>query len=401
MCISHSGQCLTSGILTGESSNRGKCLKPCRWQFDLVDLNFECPVRRLLARGEGGALMADPEAIARIVEAVVRAVTIPVTLKIRSGPDADRETAAEIAARAQDAGAAAVVLYSLFEEEINQESHALDRYLSDGTQSFAEALTYFPEAPAYRAIGPDAYLEHIFRAKQAVNIPIIASLNGVSTGGWIRYAKEMEGAGADALELNIYYLPTRLDLSSAEVEQIYLDLVRDVKASVRIPIAVKLSPYFSATANMMVRLVEAGASGLVLFNRFYQPDLDLDNLEVVPNLHLSTSDEMRLPLRWIAILYGRIQADMALTTGIHTGQDALKAVAAGANVAMMTSEILKNGIGRFSEVLSEMSMWLEEREYISLNELHGSLSQINVAAPAAFERANYIQIVRSYAPMFR
>ena len=303
--------------------------------------------------------------------------------------------------RMEDAGASAVVLYSLFEEEINQESHALDRYLSDGTESFAEALTYFPEAPAYRAIGPDAYLEHIFRAKQAVNIPIIASLNGVSSGGWIRYAKEMEGAGADALELNIYYVPTRLDLSGGEVEQIYLDLVRDVRASVDLPIAVKLSPYFSATANMMARLSEVGANGLVLFNRFYQPDLDLENLEVVPNLHLSESDEMRLPLRWIAILYGRIHADLALTTGVHNGQDALKAIAAGANVAMMTSEILKNGIGRFSEILHEMSLWLEEREYLSLDEWHGSLRQIHVAAPAAFERANYIQIVRSYNPTFR
>lgn len=303
--------------------------------------------------------------------------------------------------RMEDAGAAAVVLNSLFEEEINQESHALDRYLSEGTESYAEALTYFPEAPSYKAIGPDAYLEHIFRAKQAVDIPIIASLNGVSSGGWIRYAKEMEGAGADALELNIYYVPTRIDLSSNEVEQIYIDLVHDVRASINIPIAVKLSPYFSSTANMMHRLSEAGANGLVLFNRFYQPDLDLENLEVVPNLILSKSDEMRLPLRWIAILYGRIAADMALTTGVHNAEDALKAVAAGAKVAMMTSEILLNGIGRFSEILSEMKMWLEEREYLSIHELQGSLSQINVAAPAAFERANYIQIVKSYAPTFR
>jgi dihydroorotate dehydrogenase (fumarate) len=303
--------------------------------------------------------------------------------------------------RMEDAGAAAVVLNSLFEEEINQESHALDRYLSDGTESYAEALTYFPEAPSYKAIGPDAYLEHIFRAKQAVDIPIIASLNGVSSGGWIRYAKEMEGAGADAIELNIYYVPTRTDLSGAEVEQIYVDLVHDIRASVNIPIAVKLSPYFSSTANMMHRLSEAGANGLVLFNRFYQPDLDLENLEVVPNLILSKSEEMRLPLRWIAILYGRIAADMALTTGVHTAEDALKAVAAGAKVAMMTSEILLNGIGRFGEILSEMKLWLEEREYLSIHELHGSLSQINVAAPAAFERANYIQIVKSYAPTFR
>lgn len=303
--------------------------------------------------------------------------------------------------RLEDAGAAAVVLNSLFEEEINQESQALDRYLSDGTESYAEALTYFPEAPSYRGVGPDAYLEHIFRAKQAVNIPIIASLNGVSSGGWIRYAKEMEGAGADAIELNIYYLPTSISLSSAEVEQIYIDLVHDIRASVDIPIAVKLSPYFSSMANMMHRLTEAGAKGLVLFNRFYQPDLDLENLEVVPNLVLSHSDEMRLPLRWIAILYGRVAADLALTTGVHNAQDALKAIAAGANVAMMTSEILLNGIGRFSEILTEMRLWLEEREYISIQELHGSLSQVNVAAPAAFERANYIQVVKSYSPIFR
>lgn len=303
--------------------------------------------------------------------------------------------------RMEDAGAAAVVLNSLFEEEINQESQALDRYLSEGTESYAEALTYFPEARSYRAIGPDAYLEHIFRAKQAVDIPVIASLNGVSSGGWIRYAKEMEGAGADALELNIYYLPTSIALSGAEVEQIYINLVRDVRASIDIPIAVKLSPYFSSTANMMYRLAEEGANGLVLFNRFYQPDLDLENLEVLPNLILSHSDEMRLPLRWIAILYGRVAADLALTTGVHSAQDALKAVAAGANVAMMTSEILLNGIGRFSEILAEMRLWLEKQEYRSIQELHGSLSQINVAAPAAFERANYIQIVKSYAPMFR
>jgi dihydroorotate dehydrogenase (fumarate) len=302
--------------------------------------------------------------------------------------------------RMEDAGAAAIVLYSLFEEEINSESHTLDRYLNQGTESFAEALSYFPEAPAYRAIGPDAYLEHIYRAKQAVNIPIIASLNGVSTGGWIRYAKEMEGAGADALELNIYYMPTSLELEGAEVEQIYVDLVRDVSQSIDIPVAVKLSPYFSATANMMDRLSKAGANGLVLFNRFYQPDLDLENLEVMPNLKLSTSAEIRLPLRWIAILYGRISADLALTTGVHTGMDALKGVAAGANVVMTTSELLMNGIDRISDILAEMEAWLVENEYESAEQLRGSLSQVNVAAPAAFERANYIQIVRSFQPTF-
>lgn len=302
--------------------------------------------------------------------------------------------------RMEDAGAAAIVLYSLFEEEINMESRTLDRYLNEGTESFAEALSYFPEAPVYRAIGPDAYLEHIYRAKQAVDIPIIASLNGISTGGWIRYAKEIEGAGADALELNIYYMPTSVELGSTEVEQIYIDLVRDVSYSVNIPIAVKLSPYFSATANMMDRLSKAGAKGLVLFNRFYQPDLDLENLEVVPNLKLSTSDEMRLPLRWIAILYGKISADLALTTGIHNGKDALKGVAGGANVVMTTSELLMNGIGRISDILAEMEVWLFENEYESIDQLRGSLSQINVAAPAAFERANYIQIVRSFQATF-
>lgn len=303
--------------------------------------------------------------------------------------------------RMEDAGAAAVVLYSLFEEEINLESHTLDRYLSEGTESFAEALSYFPEAPAYRAIGPDAYLEHIFRAKQAVEIPIVASLNGVSSGGWIRYAKEMQGAGADALELNIYYLPTSLELTGAEVEQFYVDLLQDIKKTVTIPVAVKVSPFFSATANMMHRLDQTGADGLVLFNRFYQPDLDLENLEVVPNLVLSKPEEMRLPLRWIAILYGRIRADLALTTGVHSGHDALKAVAAGASVAMMTSELLLNGINRIRDILVEMENWLYEQEYSSLYELQGSLSQINVAAPAAFERANYMQIVRSFQPTFR
>jgi dihydroorotate dehydrogenase (fumarate) len=301
----------------------------------------------------------------------------------------------------EDAGASAVVLYSLFEEEINQESHTLDRYLSEGTESFAEALSYFPEAPIYPTIGPDAYLEHIFRAKQSVDIPIIASLNGVSTGGWIRYAREMEGAGADALELNIYYLPTSLHITGAEVEQMYLDLVRQVRSTVSLPIAVKVSPFFSATANMMARLVDAGADGLVLFNRFYQPNLDLEHLEVIPDVSLSRSEELRLPLRWIAILYGRLQTDLALTTGVHTGEDALKGVAAGAAVTMTTSELLRNGVLRLRDILTEIEEWLEEHEYESLSQLQGSLSQINVAAPAAFERANYMQIVHSYYPVYR
>ena len=300
----------------------------------------------------------------------------------------------------EDAGAAAVVLYSLFEEELNQESRTLDRYLTEGTESYSEALSYFPEAPSYDNIGPDSYLEHIHRAKKAVDIPIIASLNGVSTGGWIKFAKQIEGAGADALELNVYYLPTSLDLTGGEVEQIYIDILRDVKAEINIPVAMKLSPYFSATANMMNRLVQNGADGLVLFNRFYQPDLDLENLEVTPHLVLSSSVEMRLPMRWIAILYGRLNVDFALTSGVHTSDDALKAVAAGANVVQMASELLKNGSGRIGEILAEMSDWLYENEYESMDVLKGSLSQINVDFPAAFERANYLEIVRSYAPMY-
>jgi dihydroorotate dehydrogenase (fumarate) len=298
----------------------------------------------------------------------------------------------------EDAGAGAVVLYSLFEEEITLETQTLDRYLTEGAESYAEALSYFPEAPTYRATGPKAYLEHLRRASNALHIPVIASLNGVSTGGWVQYAREIEQAGADALELNVYFLPTNPNITGAEVEQLYLDVLRDVKGTVTIPVAMKLSPFFSATANMAYRLVEAGADGLVLFNRFYQPDLDLENLEVVPNLVLSRSEELRLPLRWIALLYGRVQTDLALTTGVHTAEDALKGLAAGANVVMLTSELLQSGIGRLGEILGDMARWLIEHEYQSLDQLRGSLSQVNCGAPAAFERANYIRVVTSYGP---
>lgn len=300
--------------------------------------------------------------------------------------------------RMEDAGAAAVVLYSLFEEEITMESKTLNEYLVQGTEIYPESITFFPEAPSYRMVGPDAYLEHLQAAKEALDIPVIASLNGVSSGGWIEYARYIEEAGADALELNIYYIPTHLELSGAEVEQIYLDVLRDVRAEVDIPVAMKLSPYFSAMANVAKRLADGGADGLVLFNRFYQPDLDLEELDVVPNLVLSDSHELRLPLRWIAILYGRVDADLALTTGVHTVDDVLKGLAAGAQVTMMASELLENGLGRIGELLADLAMWLVENEYESLDELRGSLSQINVAAPAAFERANYIQVVSSYGP---
>lgn len=299
--------------------------------------------------------------------------------------------------RMEDSGAAAIVLYSLFEEQITLDSHTLNHYLTQGIESYSEALTYFPEAAEYET-GPEEYMEHIRQAKEGLSIPIIASLNGVSTGGWVKYARNLQEAGADALELNVYYLPTDPNLNGSEVEQIYLDILRDVKEAVSIPVAMKLSPYFSAMANMARRLSDAGANGLVLFNRFYQPDLDIENLEVVPHLVLSTSNELRLPLRWIALLYGRVEADLALTTGIHTIEDVLKGLMAGASVTMMASELLRNGVGRISELLFDLERWLIEYEYESVAQLKGSLSQINCPEPAAFERANYMRVLSSFAP---
>jgi dihydroorotate dehydrogenase (fumarate) len=297
----------------------------------------------------------------------------------------------------EDAGAAAVVLHSLFEEQITDESRTLNHYLTQGIESFPEALSYFPEASDYKT-GPIEYLEHIRKAKAALDIPVIASLNGVSTGGWINYARQIEEAGADALELNVYYIPTDPDLTGGEVEQIYLDVLKDVKSAISLPLALKLNPYFSSIANISRRLADNGANSLVLFNRFYQPDLDLETLEVVPNLKLSTSAELRLPLRWIAILYGRVHTDLALTTGVHTVTDVLKAVAAGANVAMLASELLRNGINRLSVLAQGLDEWLTENEYDSLAQLQGSLSQINCPEPAAFERANYMRVLSSFAP---
>lgn len=299
--------------------------------------------------------------------------------------------------RMEDAGAAAIVLHSLFEEQILRESQMLDSYLTQGTDTFAEALSYFPEAPAYQT-GPEAYLEHVSWAKRSLDIPVIASLNGVSTGGWITYASELEKAGADALELNVYYLPTDMELGGEEVEQIYLDVLKDVKTAVSIPVAMKLSPYFSSMANMGKKLGDAGADGLVLFNRFYQPDLDPETLEIVPHLVLSNSNELRLPLRWIAILYGRVPSDLALTTGIHNVEDILKGLMAGASATMMTSELLQHGVNRIGELLIGLETWLIEHEYDSVAQMQGSLSQINCAEPAAFERANYMRVLNSYKP---
>lgn len=299
--------------------------------------------------------------------------------------------------RMEETGASAVVMYSLFEEQITLESHQLDHYLSYGAEGFAEALSYFPEMETFR-VGPDEYLDRISRAKEAVDIPIIGSLNGVSTGGWIDYARRIEEAGADALELNIYFIPTDLNMTGAEVEDMYLDVVRDVKKVVSIPVAVKLSPYFSATGNMARRLAEAGADALVLFNRFYQPDFDLENLEVVPHLVLSSSYEMRLPLRWVAILYGQVAVDFAITSGVRNVEDVLKGLMAGAKVTMMASELLESGMGRISQILEGMVQWMEEYEYESVSQMQGSMSQQSVAEPAAFERANYMKELGSWRP---
>jgi dihydroorotate dehydrogenase (fumarate) len=297
--------------------------------------------------------------------------------------------------RMEEAGLAAVVMHSLFEEQITFESNELDHFLNAGTESFAEAITYFPDLPTY-TIGPEAYLELVRKARESVQIPVIASLNGISSGGWAEYARKIEQAGASALELNLYFLPTDPNLSGAELEEEYLRLVREVRAKIKIPLAVKLSPFFTAIPQMAKRFADAGAGGLVLFNRFYQPDLDLEKLEVAPQLKLSSSDDLLLPLRWIAILYGRVKADFALTGGVHTGRDLIKAVMAGANVAMTTSALLQNGLSHAGKILKETESWMAEREYASIRQMRGSLSQKAVAEPAAFERANYMKALRTY-----
>jgi len=296
--------------------------------------------------------------------------------------------------RLEDAGAAAIVMYSLFEEQITHESLTLDHYLTRGTESYAEALNYFPDLDHYN-LAPQQYLEHLHRVKQAIDIPVIGSLNGVSTGGWIEYARAIEAAGADALELNLYYVPTDPDLTSAELEDNYVNLVRDVRARVTIPIALKLSPFFTALPNIARRFVDAGANGLVLFNRFYQPDFDLETLSVATHLTLSTSHDLRLPLRWIALLYGRIEADLALTSGVHTADGAIKAIMAGANVAMLASELLAHGTRRLGNILFDMQTWMESYEYESVTQMRGSMSQRAVAEPAAFERAQYLKALNA------
>lgn len=295
----------------------------------------------------------------------------------------------------EDAGAAAVVLWSLFEEQIEHEEFELHHHTTVHSDSYAEATTYFPEAVEYK-LGPDAYLEYIKKLKETISIPVIASINGKSQGGWIDYAKQIQEAGADALELNIYRLATDLAKTGTDIDKEYIDIVKAVRAAVQIPIAVKLGPFFSSTAWIADQLDKAGANGLVMFNRFYQPDIDLENLEVVPNVLLSTPMAMRLPLRWIAILYGRINADLSATSGIYSEKDVLKMIMAGAKTTQMLSSLLKYGINHIAEVLTKMKYWMEVNEYESLDQMRGSMSYKNVADPALFERANYMKILSSY-----
>ena len=295
----------------------------------------------------------------------------------------------------EDSGAAAVVLYSIFEEHIEHESLELNYFTSIHNESFAEATTYFPVPFGFKT-GPDGYLEQIRKAKDAVDIPIIASLNCKSPGGWVDYAKKIEAAGADALELNIYLLATDPFKTSNVVEKEYVEIVRTVASSINIPVAVKMHPYFSSIANMAVELEKAGAKGLVLFNRFYQPDIDLETLEVTPSVILSTQMSMRIPLRWIAILYKKINADLAATSGIYSEADVLKMIMVGAKVTEMLSSLLKFGIGHIADVLTKLKFWMEVNEYESIELMRGSMSFMNVADPAIFERANYMKVLHSY-----
>ncbi len=302
--------------------------------------------------------------------------------------------------RMEDAGAAAVVMFSIFEEQLRQESAVLEYALNAGTESFGEALSYFPAMEDY-TVKPDRYLQLIEKASQATKIPIIGSLNGVTSEGWINYAKSIEQAGAKGLELNVYWIPANLTMTGAEVEQRYLDIVKAVKGAVKIPVALKLSPFFSSFANFAKRVDEQGVDALVLFNRFYQPDFDLEELEVLPQLNLSTPYEIRLPLRWIAILHGHLKCSLGATRGVHNATEVIKYIMAGADVAMTTSSLLQNGIDHLRVLLRDLQQWMEAHEYGSVRQLRGCLSQQHVADPSAYERANYIKVLESYKSVLR
>jgi dihydroorotate dehydrogenase (fumarate) len=299
--------------------------------------------------------------------------------------------------RLEDAGAAAIVMHSVFEEQIRRDMKELHHHLEYGTHSFAEALTYFPEPEIFH-VGAEQYLEHLRQAKATLDIPIIGSLNASSVGGWVEYARHIQAAGADALELNIYWIPTDPDLSGAEVEAQYLDILLQVKAQVTIPVAVKLSPFFSNMANMAKRLVAAGADGLVLFNRFYQPDIDIEALEVRPQLLLSTPQALRLPLHWMGILYGRISTDLAATSGIQDAEDVVRLLMAGATVTMIVSALLRHGIQHLHQMEQDLATWLTEHDYESVAQLRGIMSQQNCPDPSEFERVQYMKTLQTYQP---
>jgi dihydroorotate dehydrogenase (fumarate) len=302
------------------------------------------------------------------------------------------------ARKLEEAGISAIVMYSLFEEQIIHESLELDHYLNRGSESFAEALSYLPDGGLY-GITPEKYLNQVAGLKKALSIPVIGSLNGVSKGGWTSYARKIEEAGADALELNLYFIPTDLDMKSNDIEDMQVELVAEVKSAIKIPLAVKISPFVTSIPNFVKRLVDAGADGMVVFNRFYQPDFDLDELEIVHSLDLSTSSDLRLPLRWISILHGKVDVDFALTSGVHSYQDVVKAMMAGAKVAMTASNLLHHGEQVIGQILSDLEAWMKEREYESIQQMQGSMSQQSVKEPAAFERANYMKVLGSFRDM--
>jgi len=306
----------------------------------------------------------------------------------------------DTARRLEDAGASALVMYSLFEEQIVHDVHQLDHYLTTYSESYSEALSYFPEPEAYTNLYAEEYLDHIRQLKEQLSIPIIASLNGVSSGGWMDYAKLIEQAGADALELNIYYMATDPAITGAQIEGMVVEDVKAVKRRIAIPVAVKLGPYFSSFANLAVQLDHAGADALVLFNRFYQPDLDLENMEVEPSLVLSNSVEKRLPMRWIAILYGQIKASMAATSGVHSAEDVAKIIMVGADVAQMASVLLRKGVAHLGQIETDLMNWMEEHHYNSIQEMKGSMSYQSISEPAAFERANYLKVLQKGAKWY-
>ncbi len=293
----------------------------------------------------------------------------------------------------EDAGASAVVLYSLFEEQLHKEALELELHLNAGTESFAESLTYFPHSSEFQT-GPEEYLNHIRKAKEAVDVPIIASLNGATLGGWTKYAKQVEQAGADAIECNLYFIPTNMEILGSDIENNYIDILREVKTSVNIPVAAKLSPFFSNLANAARRMDLMGTDGLVLFNRFYQPDIDLEELEITPNVLLSSPQDLRLPLTWIGILYGRIRANLAATSGVHGSEDVIKLLMVGADVTMMCSALLLHGVSHLAQVEKGIRQWMEEHEYESVQQMQGSMSQLRCSDPAAFERAQYMRAVK-------